>query len=309
MVGVALDKTGFRLAHVLRDEHDQPRLALAIDRRCDDTLAIRGALAAAVKEFKLEGCACTAVLSPELYSLRQVDPPAVEPAELREAARWSIKDLVDFSVEDALIDVFPSPEARGKPSRLNVVAARRKTLQQLLETLDRSGLSLVAIDIVELALRNVTALLSSDERGVALLRPAAPLGVLTLSRSGWLWFYRQLETDPLLLETAAEESLSDKLEAGGEGDRALEAVLLDIQRSLDYYEHQLGQPSPAELVITPGADDFPSLRRWLAKSLSLPVRALELQSLLPCDAVQSGAFGDDMLTCLGAALRGEELPA
>src|SRR5262249_33521266 len=150
----------------------------------------------------LGGTSCTAVLSPELYSLRQVDPPAVEPSELREAARWSIKDLVDFSVEDAIVDAFPSPEARGKPARLNVVAARHKLLQIQVETLERSGLDLVAIDVLELALRNVSQLLPSDARGVALLHVLPPLGVLTLSCSGWLWFSRQLETDAETLEAA-----------------------------------------------------------------------------------------------------------
>jgi Tfp pilus assembly PilM family ATPase len=303
MVGLALDRGGFRLAHVTRDPDGAPRLELALDQRVEDMLALRGALAARVKELGLAGTACTAVLAPELYSLRQVDPPAVEPHELREAARWSIKDLVDFSVEDAIVDAFPSPEARGRPARLNVVAARRKPLQQLVETLEHSGLELQAIDIVELALRNAAALLPADGRGVALLHAQPPLGVLTLSCSGWLWFSRQLELAPEQLESAAEDALGDKLESGGEGERALDALLLDLQRSLDYYEHQLGQPSPAELVLTPTSVELSTLRRWLSKHLPLPIRELELPSLLRCSHDLPRAVSGVVLTAVGGALR------
>jgi hypothetical protein len=303
MVGLALDRGGFRLALVVRDSDFAPRLELAIDRRVEDALAIRGVLAATVKELGLSGTACTAVLSPELYSLRQVDPPAVEASELREAARWSIKDLVDFSVEDAIVDAFPAPEARSKAPRLNVVAARRKPLSQLVEVLARSGLELVAIDILELAMRNVAALLPSEERGVALLHPLQPFGVLTLSCREWLWFSRQLEADLETLDAAAEDALSEKLDPSGEGARALDSFLLDFQRSFDYYEHQLGQPAPAELVVTPTGVQLDSLRRWLAKSLSVPIRELDVSTLLPCREPLPRDVAGALVAAIGGALR------
>jgi MSHA biogenesis protein MshI len=302
LVGVALDPGGFRLAHVLR-AGELPRLEHALDRRVKDPHAIGGELAATVKELGLAGTACCVVLSPEMYSLRQVDPPAVEPAELRDAARWSIKDLVDFSVEDAIIDVFPSPEAHGRPARLNVIAARRKVLQQHVATLEGSGLMLVAVDILELALRNVALLLPSEARGVALLHTQPTFSVLTLSRNGWLWFSRQLDIDLEELEGAAEAALSDKLESGGEEQRALDALLLDLQRSFDYYEHQLGQIAPAELVLTPGRVETTHLRQWLAKNLSVPIGELDLGALLDSRVNIVRGLSGSIVAPLGAALR------
>jgi MSHA biogenesis protein MshI len=302
MVGVALDAGGFRLAHVLRDTQP-PRLEHALDRRVDDPLAIGGALAATVKELGLMGTACCGVLSPEMYSLRQVDPPSVEASELRDAARWSIKDLVDFSVEDAVIDAFPSPEARGRAARLNVVAVRRKVMQQYVATLEHSGLAVVAVDILELALRNVAMLLPLEPRGVALVHTLPPFGVLTLSCDGWLWFSRQLDMDPEELEEAAEAALSDKLEPGSEGERALDALLLEFQRSFDYYEHQLGQAAPAELVLTPTRVESTHLRLWLAKSLSVPMRELDLEALVDSRVALDRGLAGAIVAPLGAALR------
>ncbi|MEX2205329.1 MAG: hypothetical protein WEF50_03770, partial [Myxococcota bacterium] len=290
-------------AHVLREPDHKPRLEQALDRRVEDPLAIRGVLAATVKELDLTGAACCAVLSPELYSLRQVDPPAVEARELREAARWSIKDLVDFSVEDAIVDAFPSPEVRGRPARLNVVAARRRTLQHHLEILERSGLALVAIDILELTLRNLAELLPSEARGVGILHTLPPLGVLTLSSGGSLWFSRQLETDAEALEAAAEEALSEKLEPGGGAEPALQALLLDLQRSFDYYEHQLGQVAPAELYLTPSRVGSENLRVWLAKNSSVAVRELDLDALLDSPVRLDRELAGAVVAPLGAALR------
>ncbi len=306
MVGLALDREGFSLAHVTRDPDGAPRLELTLDQRVGDSLAIRGALAAAVKELGLAGTACTVVLGPELYSLRQVDPPRVEPGEVREAARWSIKDLVDFPVEDAVIDAFPSPETHGRPARLNVVAARRKPLQQLVETVVRSGLALFAIDIVEFALRNVAELLPSEARGVAVLHPLPQLSVLTLSCGGWLWFSRQLDARPELLEHAASESLDEKLDPASEGARMLDALLLELQRSLDYYEHQLGQPGPAELTLTPAGFDLGGLCSWLGSRLPLPVRACEVRTLLAFGENASTQLAGTALHALGGALRRAE---
>jgi MSHA biogenesis protein MshI len=302
-VGLALDRGGFSLAHVTREREQGPRLELALDQRLSDTLALRGALAASVNENDLGGLACNVVLTPELYCLRQVDPPAVEPDEVREAARWSIRDLVDFPVEDAVIDTFPSPEVRGRPTRLNVVAARRKSLQQLVETVTRSGLALRAIDLTEFALRNTAQLLPSDAHGVAILHPLPQVSVLTLTCQGCLWFSRQLDADPESLETAAQEALDGKLDPVGEGAQRLDALLLELQRSLDYYERQLARPAPEELVLTPSHPDLSCLRTWLEDRLPLPVRALELRSLLHCsDGVTSDGAGPSF-RALGAALR------
>ncbi len=305
VVSLSLDRGGFTLARVVRDGA-RPRLELLVERSCDDPVALRGAVAASVREHGLEECDCVAVLRPELYALRQIDPPAVSPAEMREAARWAIRDLVDWSVEDAVVDVFPAPDVRNRPPRINVVAVRRALTAQIGETARRAKLRLRAIDVTELALRNLAALLPEDSRGAALLALEPPVGLLTLSREGWLWFTRQLESDPARLEAAACEALEEKLDPQGEGAHALDGLLLEIQRSFDYYEHQLGQAVPAGLVLAPTREPIPSLRAWLGQNLAVPVRELDLGELVdarepPPRALQAGA-----LAAVGAALRPRE---
>ena len=45
------------------------------------------------------------------YTVLSVDSPDVPPAELRSAIRWQIKDLIDYHIDDAVLDVFDAPAA------------------------------------------------------------------------------------------------------------------------------------------------------------------------------------------------------
>ena len=91
--------------------------------------------ASVVRDHGLAGATCVGVLSPEQYSLRLVDAPEVSRAELGAAARWLIGDLVDFSVDDAVIDFFEVPQqtSRGRPNRIYVVAAEARVVQRTVD--------------------------------------------------------------------------------------------------------------------------------------------------------------------------------
>src|SRR5690606_31362999 len=52
---------------------------------------------------------CTTLMGPNDYQLLLVEAPDVEATELRAAIRWRIKDLIDFHIDDAVIDVVEIP--------------------------------------------------------------------------------------------------------------------------------------------------------------------------------------------------------
>jgi len=56
------------------------------------------------------------VLADTHYQLLLVEAPRVEPAELRAALRWKIKNLIDFHIDDVVIDVFEIPGQQDRPS-------------------------------------------------------------------------------------------------------------------------------------------------------------------------------------------------
>ena len=275
---VGLGAQGFSLARVSRDGDGVPALERCEYHECDEQVLAR-TLAETVREHGLRGSNCVCVLAPGTYAVRQIERPAVADGELVDVARWAVSDLVDFDVSEAVIDTFEilGSSSRDRPARIYAVAAPRTHVDAAALLIRRAGLSLVAIYIVELALRNVAALLSEDEDGVALMSLGLDPGLLGLTRQGSLYLARSFEVDAEMLEKLAGYNVAElKLEETEDAGSMLEGFLLEVQRSLDYVEHQLGQPRTPNLVIAPLPFPTEGLCIYLAQNLNIEVTSLDL---------------------------------
>ena len=201
------------------------------------------------------GTPANLVLPPDSYALLLLDPPDVPAAELKEAIRWRVRELVPFSVDDAVLDVFGFPEEAARGRRTCFVAvAERRLLQPRVDAFKDTRLTLRSIDITELALRN---LIPDDcDEPVALLYAQGQTGVIALLKAGRLFLSRRVEI----------------LNAGD--DKTIDSVLLQLQRSMDYFDSQLGQ-GIVNTVLTcmPAAFERDGNRR-LQEMLPLPVHRL-----------------------------------
>ena len=103
---------------------------------------------------------CSVLIAEDDYSLLQVDAPEVPAEELRAAVRWQVRDLIDFHIDDAVIDVFDLPphKVAGRPRTMYVVAARTAAVAAHVEAARAAGMQLGIIDIPELAQRNIAAI-------------------------------------------------------------------------------------------------------------------------------------------------------
>jgi MSHA biogenesis protein MshI len=264
-------------------------------------------LARLVDELGLRGARCVAVLSPGEYALRAVEAPAVPDAELRSALRWSLGEVVDMDLGDAMVDAIPVPvgERRGRGRLVYAIAAPKPRLRELAHLALGSGLRLAAIDVAELALRNLLALCPADPGGMLTLAVHERVATLLVTRESTLYVARWADAD---LEALAGEL--DKVEGellGGEfAGPELDALVLEIQRSLDYYHHELGQRPASCVRIAPLAVDVPELPQRIAKVLGLEVDWLAPEELVECaEPVRAGQWAH-CATALGAALRGPE---
>jgi MSHA biogenesis protein MshI len=310
-LGLAPD--GFSLAHVVPNGEARPRLQVCQYIPCDDPVKLPDEIASAVRGHGLEGANCVCVLSPDMYGLRQIETPSVDDAELAEAARWSIKDLVEFDVSDAVIDVFPVPERESsdRPRRIYAVAAPRDVVEQTVQHLERAGLNVMAIDIMELALRNISTLVSQDDRGVALMALSAHMGIVIVTRAGLLYLARTIDSDLEEIEQLPAFELSSstyelgepKPELSEEAEQILDGVLLEAQRSLDYYEHGLGQDPVSTFVLAPLHFASSALEGHLARNLSIDVKLLDLNVLFDREGLLATPLQARCLPAVGGALR------
>jgi len=234
-------------------------------------------LSAAVDDHDWDGARATLILPLDQYQVFQLErPEGVEQSELGDALKWKLKDFLDFSPSDAVSDVFPFPEdaSRGRGDLVNVVAARKSLVRDLIDLVNASGLELVSIDIAELALSHLVARLDENQRGGALVHMRGRYGQMVVGKGAMLYLSRRLDVSV------------DDLHDASQQENAVQSLALEMQRSLDYYESQLGQVPPAKIRFVTRDTSLP-LSSMLGSYLASGVEALDWSDLGLEDPIDS----------------------
>lgn len=283
------------MADIKRQSEERP-----VVRSCD-SFAREGSDLDVLKRLKnakrLTNDHCTTLLWHGQYQLLQVDAPDNLPEdgpreELREALRWRVKEMVDFSVEQAGIDIMPIPAQGSRSRQFWVVAASHDVLRPRIQLFQDAKAPLEAIDIPELAQRNLSGLFEEVNRGLALVAFDDKGGRLTITYRGELFMTRHIDVSAPEL-------------AGPNAGTLHERVLLDIQRSLDNFDRNYSAIPLTRLLVgpLPGGGAFID---YLAGNLSLPVASANLADVLDIAAtpgLADVAVQADAWLALGAALR------
>jgi MSHA biogenesis protein MshI len=218
-------------------------------------------LAEQVRALGLTDTACNLVLGPELYSVALVERPQVPDDELKAAMRWRLQDTLEFPPDQAVLDVFPLPESASRERRMVfVVALHQESLKRVLERVHGAGIDVHCVDVSELSLRNVACTLYPEpDWSVGLLRLTAGSGVINISRGEELFLSRRVSGIPAELSEVAWDDFNDRL-------------LLQVQRSIDYYESAMGQP-PCKALLVAAAEGWQAkVCDYLSEMLPLSVR-------------------------------------
>lgn len=250
-------------------------------------------LARIASQHHLKRQICTTLLSAPDYQLLLTEAPDVKPDELKAAVRWRIKDLINFHINDATLDVFdvPGGQQTGRTHEMYVVAVQNQAVQQRVDMMNEADINLRIIDIPEMAQRNVASLLPEDERGVALLSFQDQGGLITLSRGGELYLSRPLNVGLAMLQRTDNPT--------GYFDQ----VVLEVQRSLDYFESHFREAPIRHVALAPMAEEIPGFADYLGANLNLSISQVDLTQLLDCATELSPALQAACFSTIGAALR------
>ncbi|WP_027867436.1 hypothetical protein [Massilia alkalitolerans] len=256
----------------------------------------------AAREGQAHAYRCLTLLGPGEYQLINLEAPNVPREELKTAVRWRLKDILDFPVLEATVDVLDIPVDAGQvraQQSVFVVAARNTVIKPRQQLFLDAKIGLEVIDIPEMAQRNISALIAPENRGVAMLSFGAEGGLLTVTWRGELYLSRRIDV-----------TLDQLLEPDHERKHAsFDRITLELQRSLDNFERQYSFISIAKLVLGPskvsGLDDY------LSSNLYTPVETLDLASVFDLGRtpeLQDQAVQGRFFIPLGAALRTEAAP-
>jgi MSHA biogenesis protein MshI len=294
--GVAIDDRSVAIAVVRRRTGQRPLVEHCGVHTPDGNESLEQNLRRTVAKLDLSSAAIFAVAGTEDYQLVQVESPEVQPAELRAAIRWRLRDVINFHIDDAVVDVFEIPDQsrRSQAKMLFAVAARSAAVQRLVNALAPLASNFDVIDIPELCLRNVSALLPQDQKGVATLLLHRRFAQLVLTRQGVLYQARRIEYGRGI-----------DFDDGGESPNIDAATLaLEIQRSLDYFESHYDQTPIGDLILAPGDAACRKLAAKLQSETSLRIGLLNPKELFDGNGLD-GELTADCLLALGAALRVE----
>jgi MSHA biogenesis protein MshI len=283
------------LSHVLLEGKPRPEILLCESFRKEgsdvDTLKrLR-------KELTLDRYQCATLLKTSQYQMFAVDTPNVPAAEAKNAVRWSLRDMIDYPVETAVVDAVnvPGGGSAGRAAQMLAVAARNDTIAATVQPFNDADIDLEVIDIPELAQRNVAKLLEEDGRCLAMLCFDDAGALLTFTGGGELYQARRIEV--------SQRDLASATDVEGRYDR----VALELQRSLDNFDRQFRNVAVSRLIISP-VPDSAQLVEYLGANLTVPVGMLDLEQIVDFPGVpelRDPLRQSQCLQLIGAAMRGE----
>ena len=249
-----------------------------------------------VKDKKWTGRTCSVVMHPSAYQLLLVDAPDIPEEELKDAMRFRIKDLIKFSLEECVVEAFqlPNDAYRGRLKMVYTAATNEKIVETLIDYIELSALNLWQIEISELAIRNLASLSPYDQQGVAILWLKSSCSYLNLCHNSDLYLSRKFDAG-----IASAQSTPQLTSFQSD----MEQLTLEIQRSLDYYESQLGKGSVHCIYLAPLSQPAPGVIEFLQQNLPVSIEPLDMTSLFSdCPNITTSEQALCM-TAIGTAIR------
>ena len=89
--------------------------------------------------------------------------------------------------------------------------------------------------------------------------------------------------------------------------RWLDTIVIEVQRSMDYYESHFSQPQVTALVMTPIGKEIPGVTEYLTEQLQIPARILDVNELIDSSEPVPTLVQSRCLLAIGTALRQEAM--
>lgn len=216
---------------------------------------------------QLQNADCYGVLSLEDYRLILIEKPKVAENEMGEATKWLVKDLIDFPIEEAVIDFFPAPNRAGQAEKMYVVVARMQWLSLIADMVAKAGLNFKSLNVAALALRNIfSSMHIIGNSAVFLMRNKDQYYILVI-KDQLIYLERKLElSSQNELDAQMFESFCNEL-------------VNELQHSIDFYQNR-DKTIPVKIFLDPLLGKNQKLVQFIETTLSLQVEVLDTSKLL-----------------------------
>ena len=260
-----LDITASKNHQIIASQSVSISVANTIDDKTASAIAI--AVDAFCQQHQLKNPACTIMLPASSYQMLLVEAPPVNQDELAEALQWKVKDLLHTAVEDSIIDGFLLPEDayRGRQKMAYTVVAQRAELQTLANSLATINVDLDRIEVPELVLLRLLESYPRESHTEMIVVIGRQGGFLMVVADKALYLSRVIDISEQALGAESNE-LSN--------NRHFDNFILEMQRSRDYFESQIGKGTIDSVLLAPLQHHASTLSQEIQERLGTSVELI-----------------------------------
>lgn len=167
-----------------------------------------------LKELGLKGAQAAIMLRADQYQFLQIPTPKVPPEELRAAARYQVRDMLQAHVDDVTIDLVDVGDGKnqGNNNLSFVVAALNGVIRDASEISHAMGWQMSVIDVQEMAQRNLQSALARrdgqpERANAALVLVPGQQALLTISANDELFYARRFDVPEEFLTGAWSQAV------------------------------------------------------------------------------------------------------
>jgi len=227
----------------------------------------------------------------QLVSLLQLSAPPTPPAERVGALKFRAREVSQIPVEDMLLDYLdvPGTRARGSEPPTYCAIASRARMTLLRDAVLGAGMRLEAIDVADMALCHLLGRAAGEGEALA---------ALMLGNQGLRFvIVHQRSLSLFRSSTLNAEHFRDNL------PDHVDQLLLELQRTIDFYESHYTTPPPKRLLLMPDWPFNQVLVDALEPSLRVRPERFALSEVIVSAGMADGPAPDLAVLAVGAALR------
>ena len=281
------------------------------------------------KAFKSkEVCAS---LSGNAVIVKKITLPVMTETELDESIYWEAEQYIPFDIQDVnldyqILDPGTGPEARGSMDVL-LVAAKKEKIGDYTSVIAQAGRTPVVVDVDAFALQNAFEVNYGLEpsRVVVLLNAGASAININILQGDQSVFTRDISMGGNAYTEAVQKELdlpfesAEQLKKGIPVDGATfeeaqpvlraitENVLLEIQKTFDFFKATASSDQIHRIMLSGGASRVDGFREMLQERFSTPVEDFDPFRTVTWDTKKMGAEAADLAptaaVAVGLALR------
>ena len=280
------------------------------------------------KAFKAEDVCAS--LSGSAVIVKKINLPVMTESELGESIEWEAEQYIPFDVQDVnldyqVLDPGTGPDSRGSMEVL-LVAAKKEKIGDYTAVISQSGRAPVIVDVDAFALQNAYEVNYGLENGhvVVLLNAGASAININILQGHQSVFTRDISIGGNAYTEAVQKELdlpfesAEALKKGIPVDGAsfeearpmlravTENVLLEIQKTFDFFKATAASGQIDRIMLSGGAARVDGFREMLHERIGAPVEGFDPFRAIACGRKVGGDPAEHAATAavaVGLALR------